>query len=765
MSLLWRAALAAVTMLLPLGPMAVSADEPPAFVGAQACAGCHAAEFDAWKGSHHALAMQPATAATVLGDFTGAKLEHFGVTTTFFRDGDKFIVRTDGSDDGPQDYPIAYTFGVYPLQQYLVALSGGRYQALGIAWDSRPKQQGGQRWFHLYPGQQLKPGDPLHWTGRDQTWNYQCAQCHSTNLQKNYDLAANTYATTWTDVDVACEACHGPGSRHVAWAKAHAESARYPSGADDIRKGLTNWLKPADNGHWEINPDTGIARRTEKLASTELDTCAACHSRRRVIAKSALPGASYLDFYLPAFLGPVLYHADGQIDGEVYEYGSFLQSRMHAEGVTCSNCHDPHSAKLRAEGNALCAQCHMPAKFDVTEHHHHQPGSTGAQCVNCHMPTKNYMVVDARRDHSMRVPRPDLSVSLGTPNACIRCHVGNSAQWAAQAVADWYPRGRQTTPHYGVALHAGRAGATDAEQQLARLILDQTQPAIARASALPLLTPYETATSEPGLAAAIADADPLVRSAAPRALPAVPSRALIKAIAPLLGDPVRAVRIEAARALVGTDLLALTPALQSAFVKATAELIVAENVDADRPEAHLNLGLLEMRRGDAAKADVEYRTALRLDPSFVPAMVNLADLDRARGMDGQGAELLRKALAIEPDNADVLHSMGLLLVRQHDYNGALDLLRRAHQLAPDNARYAYVYAVALNSTGAHGDALALLEQTHRQHPADRDVLLALVSIARDAGNLDTALLHARELVDHYPADPQFHTLLQDLQRQ
>jgi predicted CXXCH cytochrome family protein len=764
-SLLWRAALAAVTMLLPLGRMPVSAEEPPSFVGAQACAGCHAAEFDAWKGSHHALAMQPATAATVLGDFTGAKLEHFGVTTTFSRDGDKFIVRTDGPDGALHDYPIAYTFGVYPLQQYLVAFPGGRYQALGIAWDSRPKDQGGQRWFHLYPGQQLKPGDLLHWAGRDQTWNYQCAQCHSTNLQKNYDLAANTYATTWTDVDVTCEACHGPGSHHVAWAKAHDGGGFYPSGSDDPKRGLTNWLQPTDKAHWEMDPDTGIARGAEKLTSTELETCAACHSRRKGIAKSSLPGELYLDAYLPALLGPGLYHVDGQIDGEVYEYGSFLQSRMHAAGVTCSNCHDPHSARLRAEGNALCAQCHMPAKFDATQHHHHQPGSAGAQCVNCHMPTKNYMVVDARRDHSMRVPRPDLSVSLGTPNACIQCHVGNSAQWAAQAVADWYPRGRQTTPHYGVALHAGRAGAADAEQQLARLILDQTQPAIARASALPLLAPYMTAASEPALAAAIADADPLVRSAAPRALPAAPSRALIQAIAPLLGDPVRAVRIEAARALVGTDLLALTPALQSAFVKATAELIVAENVDADRPEAHLNLGLLEMRRGDAAKADVEYRTALRLDPSFVPAMVNLADLDRARGMDGQGAELLRKALAIEPDNADVLHSMGLLLVRQHDYNGALDLLRRAHQLAPDNARYAYVYAVALNSTGAHGDALALLEQTHRQHPADRDVLLALVSIARDAGNLDTALLHARELVDHYPADPQFHTLLQELQRQ
>src|SRR6516162_7136130 len=286
--------------------------------------------------------------STVLGDFANASLEHFGVTTTFFRNGDEFMVRIGGPDGALHDYPVAYTFGVYPLQQYLIAFPGGRLQALGVAWDSRAKGQGGQRWFHLYPGQQLKPGHPLHWTGRDQTWNYQCADCHSTDLKKNYDLAANTYATSWTDLDVGCEACHGPGSQHVAWAKAHAAGGTYPSGTDASRMGLTNWLKPTDAGYWEMNPETGIARRTEKLLSTELETCAACHSRRKVIAKDPVPGEPYLDAYLPALLEPGLYHADGQIDGEVYEYGSFLQSRMHAAGVTCSNCHDPHSAKLRA---------------------------------------------------------------------------------------------------------------------------------------------------------------------------------------------------------------------------------------------------------------------------------------------------------------------------------------------------------------------------------------------------------------------------------
>src|SRR5215471_990143 len=266
MSTLWQTVLVAVIMLT----LPARADETATFVGAQACAGCHAVQFDAWKGSHHALAMQKATDAAVLGDFADAKLEQIGVTTRFFRDSGKFTVRTDGPDGELHDYPIAYTFGVYPLQQYLITFPGGRLQALGIAWDSRRKEQGGQRWFHLYPDRQLKPGDPLHWSGHDQTWNYQCADCHSTNLKKNYDLAANAYATSWSDLDVACEACHGPGSRHVAWAKARGQGTAYSLGNDASRMGLTNWLRPTDNGHWEMNPDTGIARRSEKLVSTEL---------------------------------------------------------------------------------------------------------------------------------------------------------------------------------------------------------------------------------------------------------------------------------------------------------------------------------------------------------------------------------------------------------------------------------------------------------------------------------------------------------------
>jgi predicted CXXCH cytochrome family protein len=526
--------------------------------------------------------------------------------------------------------------------------------------------------------------------------------------------------------------------------------------------GLEAWLKATDRGQWEMNPATGTSHRSEPMASTQLNVCASCHSRRHLLAKGLAPDAPFLDSALPSLLVPGQFHADGQIDGEVFEYDSFLQSAMHKAGVVCSNCHEPHAAKLRAEGNALCAQCHLAEKFDVTAHHKHASGSPGAQCVNCHMPTKTYMVVHDRRDHSMRVPRPDLSVKIGTPNACNQCHTDRSAEWAAKAVAEWYPNGRQTTPHYGTALHAGRSGAIDAERQLDQLILDKNQPAIARASALPLLGRYVSPASEPTIKTAIADPDPMVRMVAAQALPPSPPRAMIEAILPLLTDPVRAVRVETARVIAGVDPQTMTPEQRSAFASAYQELVSAEMIDADRPEAHLNLGLLKTRRQQFNEAEAEYRTALRLDPKFVPALVNLADLDRQRGLDKEGAELLRAATAIEPENAAIKHSLGLLLVRQRNLTEALPLLRDAAALDPGNARYAYVYAVALNSTGSVAEAKGLLERTHKQHPTDRNVLLGLIAFERDSGDVAAAMTHAQELAELEPQDPQIGALLKDL---
>ena len=204
-------------------PVALPDHHPPitstngGYVGAQSCAGCHTSEYRHWKDSQHAQAMQPATESSVLGDFHDVSFSYAGVTSTFFRRDGKFMVRTDGSDGTLQDYEIAYTFGVYPLQQYLIGFPDGRYQALGIAWDSRPKEQGGQRWFHLYPDQNLTHKDPLHWTGLGQNWNTMCAECHTTEAFADLEHARFDHAD-WTGFglsgahgQIGCVDCHRPG--------------------------------------------------------------------------------------------------------------------------------------------------------------------------------------------------------------------------------------------------------------------------------------------------------------------------------------------------------------------------------------------------------------------------------------------------------------------------------------------------------------------------------------------------------------------------
>jgi hypothetical protein len=393
------------------------------FVGSEACVECHREEYQRWQGSHHDLAMEPATPETVIGDFDNATFDYFGTVSSFYREGNGFFVRTGGPDGEMTDYPIAYTFGVTPLQQYLIEFPDGRLQALGIAWDNRPVDDGGQRWYHLYPDEHIAYDDPLHWTGSYQNWNHMCAECHSTNLRKNYRVADDRFETSWTDIDVSCEACHGPGSEHVRLTRTLEEGEEYPA---EFLNSVTVRLRASDLGIWTIDPETGNARRDTLLSEPFVEVCAPCHSRRSSLSQHIIAGRPFLDTHRPALLDEGLYHPDGQILDEVYVYGSFVQSKMYAAGVTCGNCHDSHGLQLLVEGNALCAQCHLASKFDSPEHHFHKPDSTGALCISCHMPTNTYMGVDARRDHSMRIPRPDLTVQTGAPNACNACHADKS---------------------------------------------------------------------------------------------------------------------------------------------------------------------------------------------------------------------------------------------------------------------------------------------------------------------------------------------------
>ena len=736
----------------------------PTFVGLAKCAGCHPKEAEAYRGSDHARAMQPASDQTVLGNFANARFAHRGLTSTFFRRDGKFFVRTDGADGKPGEFEIAYTFGVKPLQQYLVPFPDGRLQSLGIAWDTRLKAKGGQRWFHLFSGETLRPPDPLHWTGQEQTWNYQCAECHSTDLRKNYGASQNRYATTWAEITVSCEACHGPGSAHVAWAEKRPASApRAPAG----RTGLVVRLGRGE-GSWVVkDPQRGIAEWSGAPRSTaEVDACARCHARRRPIVDPYPYGRPFLDTHMPALLEAALYHADGQILGEVYEYGSFIQSRMFRGGVTCSDCHEPHGLGLRAAGNAVCAQCHLPAKFDTPGHHHHKAGSDAARCVSCHMPARTYMVVDPRRDHSFQVPRPDLSAAIGTSNACSGCHRDRPPRWAAEQVVRWYgPTSPARRPHFAPALDAGRRGLLSAEKGLATLATDASQPGIARATALASLREYLSPASLLAVEATLADADPLVRATALTSLETLPPGERPRLAAPLLRDPVRAVRLAAAHALADAPRHMLSTEQQADLDRALAELVASETVNADRPEAHMNLANLYARLSRPADSESALRTALAIDPRFVPAMVNLADLLRPQGGDAEGERLLQQALRIAPDSAEALHALGLLQVRQGRRGEAVGLLRRAAQRRPESTRFAYVYAVALHGTGEPARAIAVLEESHRRRPANREVLTALATYLRERGDARAALHYAEKLATLSPGDREVQGLADSLRRQ
>jgi predicted CXXCH cytochrome family protein len=748
-----------VFMSLSLAAGCEPAADEAAFVGGAVCAECHVEQFARWRGSHHDLAMQVADSTTVLGDFNDATFPHFGVTSAFTRPNGRYMVRTDGPDGALEEFEVAYTFGVAPLQQYLIAFPGGRYQALGTAWDARPAVERGQRWFHLYPDESIPHTDVLHWTRPLQNWNYMCAECHSTDLQKGYDRDTDTYVTTWSEIDVSCEACHGPGSLHVAW----AQNGECETDAAGTPNGLVVRLADAVPGAWEFAGDSPTARSTDPLGSRqEVESCARCHSRRSVLRPDYVYGRPLLDTHEPALLEEELYYPDGQIFDEVYVYGSFLQSRMYRSGVTCTDCHDPHALTLRADGNAVCAPCHLPAMYEGSRHHFHPRGSTGSRCVECHMPSRTYMVVDPRRDHSFPVPRPDLSMRLGTPNACTNCHTDRADAWAASAVGDWYGPSRGGT-HFGETLAAGRTGVPAADTALARLAADSAQSDIVRATAVSLLAGYPSRAAVEAIGRSLHDSAPLVRLAGARALGSFFPVERLGAGFHLLGDSVLVVRIAAARSLAAVPSEVWSPTTRAVFDSAAAEYVVAQQANADRPEAHLNLGVFSADLGRFADAEASYRTALRLDSAFVQAAVNLADLYRAQGRDDRGARVLREALAVAPGQPALQHAWGLLLVRQDRLDEALVALERAVELAPDDARFAYVYAIALESSGDAERAVTVLEQTLERRPYNRSVLMALVTMQRDRGQVNAALSYARQMVELWPADTEARELLTQLE--
>ena len=715
------------------------------YVGAVVCSECHAEAHDKWEESHHFHAMELPNEQTVRADFNNSSFENFGVTTKFFRKDDKYFVETENQAGVMETFEVAYTFGWDPLQQYLVKFPDGRLQVLPTCWDVEKK-----KWYHIYPDEKISHDDPLFWTRSLQNWDHMCADCHSTNLHKEFDFSSQTFATKYSEINVACESCHGPGREHVE----HARSG-------------FGWESVADYALVDVN-STNVA---------QIESCAKCHARRSMVHPYHHAGDRFLDHFLPEVVQPwspqmqvPTYHVDGQIDDEVYVYGSYIQSKMYHQGVKCTDCHDAHTTKLYHYDNQLCTRCHVaddknPAGYDNPGHHFHEMGTPGASCVECHMPHKNYMVIDDRRDHSIRIPRPDLSAKFGQPNACNNCHSDQSFEWAANAIDRIKGPVRQKEARHPEAFHSYRSGSEDAE----KLLLDASQntlaPAFTRTGALLALRSFISEVSTEEALRQLDSNDSIVRVAALSKLEGLPPAARFSEVVSLLNDPVRAVRTEAARILSSVPDSLFSTSQRQRFDQVYQELKARYTSNLDRAESHLSLGILSEQQGSFTEAEKHYRNAIIRDDLFVPARMNLATMLSGQGRAAEAETLLRDALRIQPTWGQIHYSLGLLLAENTDrLPEAIRSLERAAGYWPENPRVNFNLAIAYWQNKRVEDAVRSFEQCIRMQPDNPEFRQRVSELLAQNDRWSEALPHLRHLNALLPDRPDLQSFLKQAEQ-
>ena len=707
---------------------------PVQFAGRESCKECHKVEYDKWLNSDHDRAMDVASPQTVLGDFDNAVFRYNGFETRFFTKDGHYFVHTMGPDGVAQDFQITHTFGFYPLQQYLVPFPGGRFQCLTIAWDDVKK-----KWYAL-PSHTEDASDWLHWTRQGQNWNGMCAECHTTGFEKGYSSTTDTFTTSFFEIDVSCEACHGPASRHVAW-------ARQPQIA---RQNVANY---------------GLVTETHDLNNSQLiQLCARCHARRSSIGDFNHNSQNMMDYMIPSLLVEGQYYPDGQILDEVYVYGSFTQSKMYQRGVKCSDCHDVHSQKLLHEGNNLCLTCHRKDLYDSKEHHfhkkiHQEKDSEGDDCVKCHMPETPYMGIDDRADHSLRIPRPDLSQEFNIPNACNTkaCHGDKSYQWSIDNLEKWY--GIKKRPHYGRIIQQGRSQVPGAADELISLAQDPLFPTIVRATSLWLLQFYPEQQSYKALEQALLDSDALLRQTAIATINRLQFDKNARILFPMLYDPVKSVRIQAALGVVSLPHLNLNQEQQKRLETVTSEYLAAMQYSADFPSGRYNLALFYEAVGKQDQAVAEYKKAISLDHKFTPALNNLAMLYNSVGKNGEAEKYFKQALAVRPKFYPLAYSLGLLLVEEGKYSEALTYLKKASDGLPNRARIHYNLAMLQQFLDLPVDAEESLLKAMGLEPKNFDYLYALADHYIKSGQLQKAVHIAEQMNRLYPDYPVTQQIL------
>jgi len=702
-----------VSEVLPRGLLEKSSF-PPA--EALACKPCHLTQFEDWKSSQHAHANRLVSPLLDGPAFNPTRSFKEGLLATEVSETrNRLIVRQTGPEEGVSFHRAVAVIGVEPLVQYLTPFPRGRLQVVNPAYDPKKRD-----WFDIYKGEPRQAHEWGFWKNQGMNWNSQCAYCHTTGFEKNYDSATDSYASTWKAMGLSCAQCHGPLDGHAANPKAPVR----------------------------LTPRQTMA------------SCASCHSRREELTGKFHPGESFDDHFrltLPD-LGNV-YHADGQVWDEDFEYASFLLSKMGHAGITCLDCHNPHSGKLKlpVENNALCLSCHSPPGQrgavpipDAVAHSHHKPGSAGNRCVDCHMPQTTYMARDPRRDHGFTIPDPQLTKELGLPNSCNRCHADQSTDWALHWTQEWYGN-KMERPSRGRARLIGRARTGDPTVTRPLIALYKTEPNAAwRASLVSMLDGRERDPAvQDFLAEAASDPSPLVRSAAVRNLERTKPEILRKATS----DPSRNVRLGASWQLL-MNRQPIPPARRSEI-----EDYVSNSSDqAAGAFYHARLAAMENRLPEMERW---VGIAAARDPSsgmFQQAGQLLYQADQLP----KAKTYFDKALAADPNNADTLYPLALLEAELGNAKRSLELLRKTVSLSPDFGRAWYNLGLAEASYGDLNASAAALEKAVALSPENPDPAYALATIYLRMKNPAKALESAKRALSLSPGHPEALKLLRQL---
>jgi len=715
---------------IPKDDVFISSREIPDshFLGDNNCKECHQKEFEDWQGSHHDKAMQIADSSAVLADFEGEKFTSQGVTSRFYQEGNDFYVNTEGPDGENHDYKIVYAFGITPLQQYIVKFSDGHYQCLRTAWDSVEN-----KWFDLYPDFKVVHSEWLHWSRGGLNWNNMCSDCHSTNVRENYDEKTDSYNTKYALINVSCEACHGPGKQHV----------------QDVNR-LGDSYK-----------NSGTLQMTLKTTPKELvDQCARCHMRREQFSASFNFEGTMSDHYFPQLIEGNTYYPDGQILDEDYVYGSFVQSKMYQNNVTCNNCHNSHTLKLKFEGNTLCAQCHLPEKFNTPEHHFHKENTEAAMCINCHMPGKYYMGNDFRRDHSFRVPRPDLSLKYGTPNACAGCHKDKTNEWAWKSFKDLF--GQVDSVHFSEKLAPGILGEPGGDTGLSALINDKKQPEIVRASAVRALSHYNTEGLLDNFISFLNDESPLVRGTTLDVLGEINNTDYVDYFLPLLDDTKRSVRIKAFYALGGLTELQKPEKYKISYQKVKEEFSTYLKMNADFVGGQIKGANYYLKQGNLQKGIEGYEKALKIDNINNQVRLNLANLFYRNQQFQKSEEAYKTVISQEPEYGPVYYSLGLLYAELERTDEAIEQMQKANSIMPENIRIYYNLSLLYDKKQEVQKAEKTLINGLKIDSNNESLLYALAFHYYNKGEIEKSKNILKKLVQLYPDNTQYKNFLESL---